>query len=121
LQHAVHERIRLEELLEQHTSLAEPEGHVVVVRYLLPGPLSLALTNRQQEILADNSALANRFGLVQTPGKPSVLFEQIPLCFASLDSEKMESALRELGRKIHCAVSESLDGSYYFKPATPNR
>ena len=100
--HAVHERIRLEDLLDQYT---RPNGSYTVVAHCQPSrPIVLRLTAGQQEVLAENPALASRFGLVVGGGQPpgagaGCLLAQIPLCFANLDWEKMESLLEELGKR----------------------
>ncbi len=107
VQHAVHERIRLEAMMSQYTTTptADPDGLPAVVLHQLTRPLSLALSAGQQEILAENPELSRRFGLVTTEsvsskqgrGRNSCL-AQIPLCFAQLEAEKRDSLLLELGK-----------------------
>jgi hypothetical protein len=99
-QHAVHERIRLESLLDQYTSPA-------VVRYQLPRQLAIRLAAGQLEVLQDHPDLVNRFGLEvvgreSPPNRQSSRdgwLTQIPLCFVHLDHVKKEALLQRLGKE----------------------
>ncbi len=106
LQHAVHERVRLEAMLAQYTTTptADPDGLPAVVLHQLTRPLSLALSAGQQEILAENPELCRRFGLVTAESvskrgrERNSWFAQIPQCFAQLEVEKRDSLLIDLGK-----------------------
>ena len=100
VQHAVHERIRLEDLLDLHTTRPPSDygAPSAVVGQRSQRPLAIRLTAEQQEVLVENPGLVRQFGLeVEQAGKSSCRLTQFPLCFASLDQEKREILLLQLG------------------------